>query len=60
MLEDLRDYGLIWQRKAKRLFCVIFCDADADSNPSGIVPPLQSNAPCYDLDILSAAFANRG
>jgi transcription initiation factor TFIIH subunit 4 len=23
MLEDLRDYGLIWQRKAKRLFCVI-------------------------------------
>jgi transcription initiation factor TFIIH subunit 4 len=23
MLEDLRDYGLIWQRKAKRLFCMI-------------------------------------
>ena len=30
MLEDLRDYGLIWQRKAKRLSCVIFCGADAD------------------------------
>jgi len=22
MLEDLRDYGLIWQRKVMRLFCV--------------------------------------
>ncbi len=57
MLEDLRDYGLIWQRKAKRLFRVIFCGADADS--PGIVSSLQSDAPCYDADILSTAFANR-
>ena len=57
MLEDLRDYGLIWQRKAKRLFRAIFYGADA--NPLGIVSSLQSNTPCYDADILSAAFANR-
>jgi hypothetical protein len=59
MLEDLRDYGLIWQRKAKQPFCMKFCGADDDSDFPGIVPTLQSNAPCYDPDILSAAFANR-
>jgi hypothetical protein len=29
MLEDLRDYGLIWQRKVKRLLRLMFRNVDA-------------------------------
>jgi hypothetical protein len=36
MLEDLRDYGLIWQRRVKRLLRLMFWNVD--DNCAGILP----------------------
>jgi transcription initiation factor TFIIH subunit 4 len=56
MLEDLRDYGLIWQRKAKHVFCV-FSNV-LTHNTTGIVSSLQPDTPGNDADIFTSAAAD--
>jgi Transcription factor Tfb2 len=57
VLEDLRDYGLIWQRKAKARILHDFFKPLIPNNP-GIVSSLQSNTPGDDVDVLTPALAD--
>jgi hypothetical protein len=56
MLEDLRDYGLIWQRKVKHLHVPLFSGV-VDTTSAGIVSSFQPDALGDDSDIIAATVA---